>query len=396
MQIYKTGILAALLLAGCASTSVTGGGSGRTDGLGSDLRVFLDDSCLPPEQAGARSLGPLGFGATTLGTIAIGAGKIAFQSFGRFLEEAGQPNIDTASGVTSALFYSADPSDEGYGDLGRDIRCVHVVRNGFEPGPAVSPAGKPYAHLELLSEPSLYALIRLDPAEDRSAFFRGQLLHVQANRFERAGGELSRDVTISLGFGSPLDPSGSNFAAGLVQLPGLERRRTVDAAGAKGLLTAWMNTPPRPDGDERLAFNLYVDVVESKRGNPFLADIGRLLQSDPVVASVERDIAEVVIDDRSRRRQEAQYIYAQRTEENRLRRNLEDLLITLEAVETDEFVDNDTRLSAIRAVEDSIEDVEYQRAAEGWQTPGIDALLARATGLINSVAAQAEAANQPD
>lgn len=387
MRLLLTSMLAAsLTLAGCASSSVTGGATSRTDGLGADLRVFLDDSCLPPAASNAGSLGPFGFGATTLGEIAVGTGEILFKSFGRYLEEAGQPDIDTSSGVASALFYSGNPADEGFGDLARDIRCIHIVRNGFDQRPGTDADGQPYAHLGLISKPSFYALIRLDPPEDRSAFFRGHLMHMQVNRFERAGGEVSRDFVISLNFGAPAYGSSEVFAVGTINLPGMTRARTLGEAETRGLATSWLNTPYREDTSERYAFNLYVDVVESKRGNPFLADIGRLLQSEPVVGSVSQDIAEVVTGDRSRQRDEADYLFALRSEERRLRRDLEDALRALIEIRDDEFADDQSRLFGIRAVEDASDAIARQRAAEGrWLSGNITALLQRAQATIQEV-----------
>lgn len=388
MQTVKWALCASLTLVGCASTSVTGGSATRTDGLGADLRVFLDDTCLPPELDSAGAIGPFGFGATTLGEIAVGAGEIAFQSFGRFLEEAGQPNVHTSTGITSALFYSGNPSDIGFGDLNRNIQCVHVVRGGFEPGNANFDDSVPYAHLGLTSKPSLYAAMRLEPTGDRSAFFRGDLLHVEANSFEHPGGERTRDIAITFDFGSPLDGPGISFASSVLQLPGIEIGREMGEIETNGLVTVWMGTPPRADNTEQLAFNLQVSVVESKRGNPFLADIGRLLQSEPVVASVSQDIAEVVTGDRTRQRREADFEFAQRADERALRRNLEDAVQKLEDILEDEFSDDRARVYAIRETEDIIATVERQQAAEGWISRPVTPLIRRAEALIRNVSSQ--------
>lgn len=393
MRLFHLALMASVSLVACASSSVTGGSAVRTDGLGSDLRIFLDDACLPEElDTGSEAMGPFGFGATTLGEIAVGAGEIAFQSFGRFLEEAGQPNINTSTGITSELFYSGNRSDVGFADLNRDVRCIHVVRSGFEPGNASFADSLPYAHLGLTSEPSLYATIRLEPTDDRSAFFRGELIYLEANRFERAGGEFTRDFAISMDFGSPLDGPGISFASSVLQVPGLELNRKLGPAETSGLVTAWMITPPRASNEERVAFNLQVNVIESKRGNPFLADIGRLLQSDPVVSSVSRDIAEVVTGDRTRRRGEATIEYEQRTDERTYRRDLEDAVRALEDVRDDEFSDASDRRAAIRDVEDILDKVERQRSAEGWISQPIAPLIRRAESLI----AEVRAANRRD
>jgi len=282
---------AVLACSGCASSSVTGGGAVRTDGLGSDLRVFLDRKCLPEPIAGIR-----GFGAVTLGEIAVGAGKVAFNSFGRFLEEAGQPDINVSSGLASGFFYSSGETESEYARLNEEVRCVHIVRSGFGGTAGEIDENAPYAHLNLTSEPSFYALIRLDPAEDKSAHFRGYLEYAVTNRFERPGGELSRDISIALGFGLPASGAGENFSIGVIQLPGVQRGKVLGKASSKGLETGWLSTPPIEFSGEQVAFNLYVDVSESKRGNPFLADLGRVLQSDPVVRSLDRELRDAVFD----------------------------------------------------------------------------------------------------
>ena len=394
-----------LCLAGCASTSVTGGVSAR-DGLGADTRVFLDDACLPDE--GAQSLGPFGFGATTLGEIAVGTGEIIFQSFGRYLEELGQPDIDTSTGLTSSTFYKGNPADPGYGDLNRNIRCIHVVRGGFEPGPRADAAHPAYGHLGLTSEPALYARIKLEPAPDRSAFFRGELDYAVVNRFERPGGELTRDIVISLEFGAPaaarvftpdefgnlVPNTGGAFAISALQLSGIERGRILSDAATNGLVTSWMNTPPLGEQEGRFAFNLYVDLVESKRGNPFLQDIGRLLQSEPVVASVGQDVQELVYDDSQRRRDRLGAEFDQRSAERSLRRSLEDEIRILESLVESGVTDEDTLISASRRVEDAVESIVRQRRVDGWVTASPDPLIRR--GEVAVVEADTVMAEAPD
>ncbi|MEL7130340.1 MAG: hypothetical protein AAGK23_12410 [Pseudomonadota bacterium] len=387
MKVSIANLAACLVLSACTTTSVTGGQSTR-DGIGADLRVFLDDTCLPA-QSGSQSLGPFGFAGSTLGEIAIGTGEIVFQSFGRYLEEAGQPNFDASMAIASDLFYSGNPSDPGFGDLNRNIRCIHIVRGGFEPGPAVRDPSASYGHLGLTSEPAFYALIKLVPAPDRSAYFRGELQELKLNRFERTGANIGRDIVISLEFGSPAaarivtidDPDnpfvsgGGAFAISAISLPGVERGRIFGEAETNGLVTSWMATPPAGEQNGRFAFNLYVDLVEAKRGNAFLQDIGRLLQSDPVVASVGQDIQELVYDDSERRRDRVGSEFDQRTRERQLRRALEDDLRALEDLILDDFASEERLLSAIRRVEDTVDDILRQRRLNGWFSATPDDLI---------------------
>ncbi|MEL6323274.1 MAG: hypothetical protein AAFQ84_03480, partial [Pseudomonadota bacterium] len=387
---FPAGLVVSLIVSGCAATSVTGGATAR-GGLGADTRVFLDSACLPDE--GAQALDPF----STLGEIAVGAGSVIFNSVGRYIEELGQPDLDASVGMASDLFYAPARStppgfpfetaeDEAEGPatrkINRQVTCIHIVRSGFERGPRVETDHPQYGHLELLSEPSLYALIELVPSPDGSAVFRGELRHLELNRFVRAGGELSRDLVISLEFGGPADSrvytldefgapqaqAGGSFAVGAFQLPGVEGGRVFSEAETKGLVTSWMNTPPSAGDEDQFPFNLYVDIVETKRGNPFLQDIGRVLQSDPVVTAVEYDLRELVYDDSERRRQRRSDEFEQRRLERELRRALEDETRILEALLDAEVDDEDTLVASIRSIEDAIEDIERHTAIEGWET----------------------------
>ncbi|MEM9668622.1 MAG: hypothetical protein AAF950_06815 [Pseudomonadota bacterium] len=373
---------------------MTGGLSAR-DGLGSDTRVFLDNHCVRSE-SGTRTFGP---GLSTLGEIAVGTGQVIFQSFGRYLEERGQPDIDTSSGVASDFFYKSVEADTGLGALNDSIQCVHIVRGGFEPSSRGKKNNEHYGHLNLTSEPSLYALVKLEPAQDKSAFFRGKLEHFIVNRFERAGGELTRDIVIALEFGSPAaarlfvpddfgNPTpnaGGAFAVSSLQLPGVERGRAFNELETNGLYTAWMNTPPGGDQSGQYAFNLYVDIVETKQGNPFLQDIGRVLQSEPVVTAVTQDISDAIYDDTDRRRERIGSEFDLRLDEQRLRRALQDEVRFLESLIDSNVTDEDTLIGASRRVEDAIEGIRRHKRLDGWNTHSIDPLVRRAEAAIRRV-----------
>ncbi len=391
-----------MALSACASTSVTGG-EAALDGLGSDTRVFLDDTCLPQEGAGA--LDPY----STIGEIAVGVGGAVFGSFGRYIEELGQPDLDASMGLASDFFYEPPADAAGVGfpfedeeagapdgpstrNMNRFIKCVHVVRSGFEPGPRPDPGNPAYGHLGLTSRPALYALIELVPAPDRSAFFRGELRHLEVNRFERAGGELSRDLVISLELGAPASARivaldefgipeaipGGAFAIAAFQLPGVEGGRVLGEAETKGLVTAWMNAPPESGEGDQFPFNLYVDIVELKRGNPLLQDIGRVLQSTPVQQAVEYDLREGVYGDSERRRGRRTDDFERRATERRLVRALEDEIRRLEDLVEGGETDEETLIGQIRSIEDAIEDIERAREIDGWETASPDILMRRA------------------
>lgn len=396
-----------IALSACASTSVTGGATAR-EGLGSDTRVFLDDTCLPPEGAGA--LDPY----STIGEIAVGVGGAVFGSFGRYIEELGQPDLDASMGLASDFFY--EPPAEAGGisfpfedeapvdtegpvtrNMNRFIKCVHVVRGGFEPGPRADSGNPLYGHLGLTSKPGLYALIELVPAPDRSAFFRGELRHLELNRFVRAGGEFSRDLVISMELGAPASARivaldefgipeavpGGAFAIAAFQLPGVEGGRVLGEVETNGLVTAWMNAPPETGEGDQFPFNLYVDIVELKRGNPLLQDIGRVLQSAPVQKAVEYDLRDAVYGDSERRRDRRTGEFEQRATERRLVRALEDEIRRLERLVEDGETDEETLIDQIRSIEDAIEDIDRAREIDGWETASPDTLMRRAQRAVD-------------
>ncbi|HMR67476.1 MAG TPA: hypothetical protein PKE64_25975, partial [Anaerolineae bacterium] len=59
----------------------------------------------------------------------------------------------------------------------------------------------------------------------------------------------------------------------------------------------WPEGPPLENAIEGLPVNIYVDVVELKRGNPFLADFGRFLQSPPIASAAEDEITNMLDED---------------------------------------------------------------------------------------------------
>ena len=291
--IHKIGaaLCSLFALAGCTTTLAAGGGPGAGV-LASDLRVFLDDSCSPQARVGIR-----GFGVATLGEIAVGAGKYAFNSFGKYLEAAGKPDITESSGIASNFFYSEITEETEFLTLNPEIQCLHIVRGGFATGPQTLDEDAPYWHLNLTSEPSLYALIKLEAAEDKSAHFRGKLEYFVANRFERVGGDGNRGFGIVLGFSLPQFGAEPHFGIGAIDLPNVARQRVLGERETSGLNTGWLNTPPLVDGNEQVAFNLYVEVLETKPGNPFLVGLGRVLQSDRVVRSFDSELTDAVFGD---------------------------------------------------------------------------------------------------
>lgn len=290
-QSFSVAICGLFAVAGCTTTLAAGGGPGAGV-LASDLRVFFDNSCVAQPKIGIR-----GFGAVTLGEIAVGAGKYAFNSFGQYLEESGKAQTTESSGVASDFFYSKITEEARYLTLNPDIQCLHIVRGGFASGPKTLDEEAPYAHLNLTSEPSLYALIKLEAADDKSAHFRGNLMYFAANRFERVGGDGNRGFGIVLGFSLPQFGAEPHFGIGAIDLPNVSRQRVLREKETSGLNTGWMNAPPLLDENAQVAFNLYVQVLETKPGNPLLVGLGRVLQSDRVVHSFDRELNEAVFGD---------------------------------------------------------------------------------------------------
>ena len=85
----------AAVTAGCTTVSTDAKPIVRSQGLGSDLRIVFDSTCLPPpiestdEAPGTRSV-------DLLADLAIGAGTLLFKTFGQMLQE--QPSTRKQSG----------------------------------------------------------------------------------------------------------------------------------------------------------------------------------------------------------------------------------------------------------------------------------------------------------
>lgn len=388
----------ALLLSALATLSACASSSPRRpvpefrNGLGPDLRVFSDSTCL---SEGAVRSGALG----SLGVLIKGVAGIAVKSFGRFLEEAGSPEIETASSVHPSLFFETSVTERNPApELNPDLRCLYIVRDGFQlsgvDAKAPPQIAAAWRRLGVTSTPSMYAMIRFDPAEDGSGHFKGSLLDFTVQRFARPGAEEGRDLVIILEFVVPsggrqyrvtpqgdiiADPIGP-FARGSLLLPGSHAGEYLGAPDLKGMETGWMTAPtPRP-GDGQRAVNVYVDVVEMKKGNPFLADIGRFLQSDAMGRAVSEDVESALNPEETEARQAAETVAA-RVAQLKLVQALE--LSTLEARETlaDASSRTSERVGAAQALERDIQAIEMRRLQAGWRGDYPAAALTAASDL---------------
>ena len=384
--------LSLAVLSACAATSVRERPTGFRHGLGPDLRIFADDQCLPVSME-ARSL-------DFLGEVVTGLTGLAVKSFGRFLEEVGAPDIETASGVLSAHFINTASEPVSFNDT---MRCLYVVRDGFQSDrfdpKAPAELKAIWTRLGLGGTPSLFALVRLDQAEANGApsnHYRASLLEFSAQRFARPGAEGARDYILTLEFVTPgagrrytvgdagefiLPPAGP-FATGGFPLRGVSEGQYLREADLKGLETGWMTGPPLETASSGLPVNIYVDVLELKRGNPFLADIGRFLQSPPIVTAAEGEVS-AALDETARRQAETQaYATAARTQRG-LAQALEEASLDLAARLADPDASPGQLLSAVHGAENAISDIELYRRANGWQSDGagvtaqIEALRAR-------------------
>lgn len=367
---------ACTLPAGCLSRSINTRPPVVSDGMGSDLRIILDDSCVP-EPEGLRGPGDrtLGFG----GELALQAGMLAFDSVGAWLQQMGAPKIDRSTGVVSGKLFTSPDMVE----FNPNAACVHVIRKGFEPsGPAFGNAPADFLadwnRLGLVSRPTFYAQIRLVPDEERSGYFTGELLKVVANDFEREARYNSRDYLLVLDFERPeprtyvqFTPEGSvefhdasGFARGVFKFPTLKRGEYISGAAAAGLETGWMPLDFSGVNRDSGIFNLFVDVLELKRGDPLLSDIGSLLRSSAVQSAAEEELRKKIDTEGTRREKEDERtddLIAQRS----LTRALESATLELRRTLAQEDLTSDDIIPARDDVEDALFDIDRRQDWRG-------------------------------
>ena len=375
-------------LTGCLTRSINTRPPVVSDGMGSDLRVIMDDACLPEDNRGPGDR-TLGFGQE----LALQAGMLLFDSVGAWLQQMGAPKIDRSTGVVSGkLFTSPDMME-----FNRNVGCVHVIRRGFDPsGPSFGNAPPEFLaewnRLGLVSRPSFYAEIRLVPDDEQSGYFTGELLKVVANNFERQARYDSRDYLLVLDFERPeprtyvqFTPEGavefhdaSGFARGVFKFPELKQGEYISGAAATGLETGWM--PLDYSGVDRDSgiFNLFVDVLELKRGDPLLSDVGSLLRSSAVQGAAEDELRKQIDKEGTRRDEEeerADSLIAQRGLERALRSSVLDLRRTL----AEDDLSSDYLIAARDDVEDALFDIDHQF---NWRGPKPDDQIDAANGLL--------------
>jgi hypothetical protein len=291
---------------------------------------------------GDRGPGLTGIAEQILGSI----GGIAFQSFGTFLKEAGQPNITRSVGANGGQFYAA---------LGRNtltisprMRCIYLVRNGFGAQETEFARNAPedlrtkWRGLGLRRTPDLFVAMHLETSKEaepssgaafmledvtKSAgtrpdldpsgfegpmagatntppFFRARLDRVYVREFQSPGASSNmRDLAIVLNYGlaysqAAITTAGANagvtelvgkFAVGGIRVAGIQRG-DYKADSLVSLQTGWMSMPPIKPFDPRATVDLSVYVVESAPGNRLLEDIGSYLASDRVGSAVSSAI----------------------------------------------------------------------------------------------------------
>ncbi|MEZ5954689.1 MAG: hypothetical protein R3C13_10350 [Hyphomonas sp.] len=390
----------------CLSTSINTRPSVRSDGMGADLRILFDDHCWPapepePEEGMDLSDRSLGFG----GELAFQAGMLLFDSVGAWLQQMGAPKIDRSTGVVSGKLFS---SPQMY-QFNRNIGCVYVVRSGFEiGGPSFGDAPPEFrddwTRLGLVSKPTFYAQIKLNPDEEQSGYFTGDLLKVVALNFERDARYDSRDFLLVMDFerpeprtyvqftseGSVQFNEASGFARGVFKLPAVKRGQYISGAAAKALETGWM--PLDFSGMDRDSgiFNLYVDVMELKRGDPLLSDIGSLLRSDAVQRAASEELRDQ-IDTDGRREREAEEKTDALVDQRQLTRSLDAAVLDLRRTMASEFADSNDLIGAIEPVEDALFDIERHPNWRGdLPTSKMDAaeeLLAEANAKLDELLA---------
>lgn len=370
-------------LAGCASSSVRRPVPTYRDGLGPDLRIYTDDVCLAGLPVTRSGLG-------LAGELVKGVASLAMKSFGRFLEEVGSPEIETASGVHPDLYFDdkADPPV-----INPKLRCIYIVRDGFEQKGFSSAAPQEmrqtWERLKLTGTPSFYMMMRLDLADDGSDVFRGTVLELGVDRFSRVGAENARDYVVSVEMGMPstsrsytvndkgeiiLNAAGP-FTHGGVALRGIQHGAYLGAAELKGVETGWMSAPQRPTNTKnRQPINIYVDVVELKRGNAFIADLGRFLQSSAVTDAAGQQALTAVNSGERDKAQAAAAVDAEKAE-IALVHALEGKQLALRTEMADKTSTPARLLTAIQGAEDAVSNIDFQKRSKGWRSPYPDALI---------------------
>ncbi len=185
------------ILAGCATSSVTKIGHEQfVSGENGDLRVFVDRTCSKatwldeqwrthvrgdtkaPGTLGDRSPG----GAGGLGGFAVDAlsyiGSLAFQSFGTFLQKAGEAGVTQSYAETGGYFYTERapaglvPGTSFRTDIAPEMRCIYLVRNGFSLKPSQFDPSAPedlrrkWAELGLNKTPDFFSILHLETTAD--------------------------------------------------------------------------------------------------------------------------------------------------------------------------------------------------------------------------------------
>ena len=368
MAAFAAVLGACILPSACLSRSINTRPTVVSDGMGSDLRIILDDSCMPPPPSRGPDDRTLGFGQE----LALQAGMLMFDSVGAWLQQMGAPKIDRSTGVVSGKLFTNPDMVE----FNRDAGCVHVIRSGFDPsGPSYANAPEEFraewTRLGLISRPSFYAEVRLMPDEERSGYFTGELVRLVANDFERSARYDTRDYLLVLDFERPeprtyvqFTPEGavefhdaSGFARGVFKFPALERGTYITGPAAAALETGWM--PLDFSGVDRDSgiFNLFVDVLELKRGDPLLSDIGSLLRSSEVQRAAEEELRREIDKDGTRREEQEE-----RTDEliaqRRLVRALDRSVLYLRRALAQEDLTSDDLIPVRDDVEDALFDID--------------------------------------
>ena len=378
----------------CSSTSVNANPPVRSEGIGSDLRVFFDSKCIEDEtqetddKNTTRAISPL------LAELAVGGGTLVFETIGRAIQDAAATKIDQSTALSSGYLFTKE------GAFNRDIACVHVVREGFESQKNDTHDVDPIflktwsEDLKLLSTPSFYALIVLEVSARDPRNMRGTLERLYVSRFERKARRGERDYLLSIEFEKPqaqgqvlftdagtlqINKTGP-FARGVFRLPGIEKNRTFQSAELEGLETGWMPLTNLAD-DRSGAFNMYVDVIELKRGDPVLADLAALLRKKEVVEAATSEITDLV-DPIAKDRRKATLVYEARETERALVSKLQAEIRELASVLNEPQSTSEALQAAIDEIDEAIFQVERQEATTQWRSESPEGALNEARELL--------------
>jgi hypothetical protein len=348
--------------------------------LGSDLRVFFDDSCLPP--AGPVDDGPSTRSTDLLVNLALKAGTTLFETFGRMIHEAAATKADRSIAMRGGFMFAANGKSV---EFNRKVGCIHLVRGALVGGSrdfgiADPKLAEQWRKLGLKQRPSLYALVRMMPTPESPQYLRGELLRFVVTNFERNATKGERDYLLVFEYQQPRpdayvaqNDDGSfvynldtkAFAHGAFKLTRIKENVLLDETSLVGLDTGLLPIMAKGGEKDLGAFNLFVDLIEFKRGDPQLADLAAVLRDPQVVNSAQSAIKRAV-DPESAGREDAKADYTAMAAERGVIKTLEEKTRDMRELVSASNAAKDALIDARDELDEAAFAVRRRRDENGW------------------------------